>query len=55
MPDSLVTLGFRDLGESTEVNLRHEHFRNAEEHDKHNQGWNGCLEQLARFVASNQG
>ncbi len=53
-PDSLVTLEFRDLGASTEVCITHEQFPNAEVREKHNQGWNGCLEQLARFVGTNQ-
>jgi len=50
-PDSLVTIEFRDLGGSTEVCLTHENFQNLEERDKHNQGWNACLEQLVRFLA----
>ncbi len=49
-----MTLEFRDLGGSTEVTLTHEHFPNAEVRDKHNEGWNGCLEQLARFVTTSQ-
>jgi uncharacterized protein YndB with AHSA1/START domain len=51
MPDggeSLVTVLFRQLGESnfTEVTLTHERFPNSEVRDRHNQGWNGCLNTL---------
>jgi len=54
VPDSLVTVEFHDQGGSTEVCLTHEHFQNAEERNKHNEGWTGCIEQLARFVATSQ-
>ena len=50
-PDSLVTIEFRDLGGSTEVCLTHEHFQNAEERNKHNEGWTGCLAQLQNYLA----
>jgi uncharacterized protein YndB with AHSA1/START domain len=50
-PESLVTVEFRDLGSSTEVSLTHQNLINAEERAKHNEGWNGCLEQLAKYLA----
>lgn len=53
-PDTLVTIEFLDLGTSTEVCLTHENFQNAEERNKHNEGWTGCLEELARLVAASQ-
>ena len=48
--DSLVTIEFHDLGDSTEVILTHEQLPTVEERDKHAHGWTGCLEQLATFV-----
>lgn len=50
-PESVVTVEFRDLGSSTEVSLTHQNLINAEERAKHNEGWNGCLEQLAKYLA----
>jgi uncharacterized protein YndB with AHSA1/START domain len=48
--ESLVTIEFRDLGEATELTLTHERLPNAEERDKHDHGWNGCLDQLAKYL-----
>jgi uncharacterized protein YndB with AHSA1/START domain len=49
--DSLVTIEFQDLGNSTEVILTHERLPNLEERDKHAHGWTGCLDQLAKFLS----
>jgi uncharacterized protein YndB with AHSA1/START domain len=48
--DTLVTIDFRDLGDQTEIVLTHERFPSPEERDKHNVGWNGCLDRLEQFV-----
>ena len=48
--ESLVTVEFLDLGTSTEVLLTHVQLPNVEQREKHAQGWNGCLEQLGRYV-----
>lgn len=48
--ETLVTVEFRDLGDSTEVVLSHERFPTEESRDKHAEGWNGCLERLAKFL-----
>jgi uncharacterized protein YndB with AHSA1/START domain len=48
--ESLVTIEFLDLGPATEVLLTHEQLPNAEQRDKHAQGWNGCLAQLAQYI-----
>jgi uncharacterized protein YndB with AHSA1/START domain len=48
--DTLVTVEFHEVGNSTEVILTHELLPNVEERDKHAQGWTGCLEQLAKFL-----
>jgi uncharacterized protein YndB with AHSA1/START domain len=49
--ETLVTVEFREIGASTEVSILHENFVDAEVREKHNQGWNGCLEQLQNFLA----
>jgi len=48
--ESLVTIEFLDLGSATELLLTHVQLPSIEEREKHTHGWNGCLEQLARFV-----
>ena len=49
--ESLVTVEFKDLGKSTELVLTHERFADEEARDKHQQGWNGCLARLERYLA----
>lgn len=46
--ETLVTVEFRDLGNATEVMLKHEYFPDAQTRDKHSEGWTGCLEQLRK-------
>lgn len=48
--ETLVTVYFRAMGDSTELELIHEQFPNKEEQEKHGQGWMGCLEQLQRAL-----
>ena len=48
--ETLVTLVFRARGTSTEVTLTHEGFPDSVTRDRHNQGWTGCLDSLARFI-----
>jgi len=48
--DTLVTVDFAPHGESTEVTITHEQFANTEDRDKHNEGWNGCLNRLQRTL-----
>ena len=50
--ETLVTVEFRDLGESTEIVLRHEKFPNAQAAAEHTKGWTGCLEMLAARLES---
>jgi uncharacterized protein YndB with AHSA1/START domain len=47
---SVVTVEFRDLGNSTEITLTHEGLPSVEERDKHFQGWSGVLEQFGIYV-----
>jgi uncharacterized protein YndB with AHSA1/START domain len=47
--ETLVTLEFREWGETTEVSLRHEGFPTAEGRDVHQFGWSSnwdCLEEF---------
>lgn len=48
--ETLVTVEFREKGQTTEVLLTHELFPNAESRDKHNEGWSGCLTRLGKVV-----
>lgn len=48
---TLVTLTFRDLGDTTELVLKHEGFPDQNMCGQHNQGWVGCLDSLDRFIA----
>ena len=48
--ETLVTVEFHDVDGQTEVVLTHQFFAGQEMRDKHSQGWNGCLEQLATLV-----
>jgi len=48
--NTLVTVEFRELGNATEVMLKHEFFPNTETRNKHSEGWIGCLEQLRKQI-----
>lgn len=49
--ETLVSLEFRDLGDSTEIALTHGHFSDTETREKHNHGGNGCFTQLENCLA----
>ena len=50
--ETLVTVEFRPLPDGeTELTLIHEGFDNGETRDKHEQDWNGCLANLADYLA----
>ena len=49
-PETLMTLEFIARGNQTELVLTHENFATVESRDRHNHGWNGCLEQLTKFL-----
>ena len=49
-PETLVTIEFRQKGRQTEITLSHKHFLDPAERDQHNQGWQGCLIQLATYL-----
>ena len=48
--DTLVTVTFRDVPEGTEVTIKHEHFSSQEVADRHQHGWEGCLNNLENFL-----
>ncbi len=50
--DTLVTVDFNPDGEATKVTITHEQFTNTEDRDKHNEGWNGCLNRLQRTLTT---
>lgn len=48
--DTLVTVELRDVEGGTEVTLTHERFATAESRDRHQHGWSGSLEKLAKLL-----
>lgn len=55
MGETLVTVRFQDLGESTEVVLVHERFPAPEATEGHAQGWASCLDRLERLLKEERG
>jgi uncharacterized protein YndB with AHSA1/START domain len=51
--ETQVTLTFRPNGDTTDVTLLHERFRDDELRQRHTEGWTGCLSRLARALARN--
>ena len=49
-PDSLVTFLLKPSDGGTELTLLHEHLPDEAERDSHEQGWNGLLDKLPRFL-----
>src|SRR3977135_2834477 len=54
-PETQVTVEFFARGNSTEVVLTHAVFGSAKDRDDHRQGWNGCLDLLAKALHSTPG
>lgn len=48
--ETLVTVEFHDRGGSTGIVLTHELFPNDEARGRHEMGWTGCFDKLARVV-----
>lgn len=48
---SLVRIELRDLGNRTELVLVHSGLPTAEAREAHREGWEGCLDCLARYLA----
>jgi uncharacterized protein YndB with AHSA1/START domain len=49
--ETLVELSFRDLGESTEVVLRHGPFKTEARRELHRNGWTESLHKLEQFIS----
>ena len=49
--ESLVTVEFKPSGQGTELLLTHQRFADIEARDKHQHGWNSCLERLGRYLS----
>ena len=49
-PETLVTVKFKEVDGGTEVTLIHDRFTSDEARDKHQHGWQGCLDNLAKFI-----
>lgn len=50
--ETTVTVTLRSVTGGTEVTVRHERFTTDESRSKHAEGWNGCLDKLAAYVAA---
>jgi uncharacterized protein YndB with AHSA1/START domain len=48
-PQTLVSVSFKDVEGGTEVTLTHARFTDNASRDKHQEGWQGCLENLAKL------
>lgn len=46
-----MTLEFAAQGAKTELTLKHENFRDAQQRDSHADGWSKCLAKLERVLA----
>jgi predicted enzyme related to lactoylglutathione lyase/uncharacterized protein YndB with AHSA1/START domain len=53
--ETLVTTEFIDVEGFTEVRITHEGLPNKKQRDSHNYGWNGCLDNLEKVMASEAG
>lgn len=50
---TIVTIDLRSAGSATELTMTHELLPTAESRQQHEHGWNGCLNQLTRFLDPN--
>ncbi len=48
--DSIVTITFSEIEKGTELTLEHSNIPTQEMTDRHEMGWNGCLEKLQHFI-----
>ncbi|MEP7183040.1 MAG: SRPBCC domain-containing protein [Betaproteobacteria bacterium] len=49
--ESLVTVEFKPSGQGTELLVTHRRFADTEARDKHQHGWNGCLDRLGSHLS----
>ena len=50
--DSLVTITFRSDGNGTIMTLTHEQFFDEEARDRHQNGWNGAMDKLDKYLSA---
>jgi uncharacterized protein YndB with AHSA1/START domain len=50
-PETLVTIGFRAIGQETEMSFHHQRFPDAAARDMHQGGWTGSFDKLAEMLA----
>jgi uncharacterized protein YndB with AHSA1/START domain len=50
MPDSVVTVDFEDLGQTTRLTLVHEGLPDQEDADDHTKGWTSMIEKFTRLM-----
>ena len=50
-PETLVTVEFTDLGDSTGIRLTHQGLSDENMRDEHTRGWGGCLDSLTKYLA----
>ncbi len=50
MPDSVVTVNFEDLGQTTRLTLVHEGLPDQEDADDHTKGWTSMIEKFTRLM-----
>jgi uncharacterized protein YndB with AHSA1/START domain len=48
--DTLVTISFNETNSGTELILEHFNLPNQEMSERHEMGWNGCIEKLEQFL-----
>ncbi len=54
MQDTLVTVLFQNKNGKTEITLTHENFPDSELRTRYLESWNGCLENLEKFLLKNK-
>jgi uncharacterized protein YndB with AHSA1/START domain len=49
--ESLVTVEFKPSGQGTELLVTHQRFADEQARDRHQLGWNGCIDRLGRYLS----
>jgi uncharacterized protein YndB with AHSA1/START domain len=47
--EMVVTVDFKARGKQTQLTLTHEKFASVESRDRHEEGWNRCMDSLGKF------
>ena len=48
--DTLVTVEFFEADGKTQITLTHQQFASADVRDRHNHGWNACIDRLRKLI-----